>query len=86
MSVIYEKRGNIGIITISRPEARNAWGSDTGEMLTKAIYEMWNDDEVRAAVLTGNPDGGAFSAGAYLKDPKTHAFDSTGGFLATRFR
>ena len=86
MSVIYEKQGNVGVMTISRPKERNAWGKDTSETLTKAIYSMWDDTEVRAAILTGDPEGGAFCAGAYLKDPKTHSVDSTGEFLAERFK
>ena len=86
MTAIYEKRGNVGVVTISRPEARNAWGSDTSEMLTEAVYTMWDDDEVHAAILTGDPEGGAFSAGAYLKDPKAHEVDSMGACLASRFK
>ena len=86
MSAIYEKRGNVGVVTISRPKERNAWGKDTADMLTEAFYTMWDDDEVRAAVLTGDPEGGAFSAGAYLKSDKAHAVDSTGEFLANRFK
>ena len=86
MTVIYKKEGNVGVMTISRPKERNAWGEDTTETLTKAIYGMWDDDEVRAAILTGDPEGAAFSAGAYLKDPKTHTVSSVGEFLARRFK
>src|SRR4029434_8981816 len=32
-------------------------------------------------VLTGDDAGGAFSAGANLKDPKTHTMDSVGDFI-----
>ena len=28
MPLLYEKRGPVGIITLSRPQARNAWGED----------------------------------------------------------
>jgi enoyl-CoA hydratase/carnithine racemase len=28
MPVVYEKRHQVGIVTLSRPEARNAWSED----------------------------------------------------------
>ncbi len=28
MPLLYEKRGHIAILTLSRPEARNAWSND----------------------------------------------------------
>ena len=36
------------------------------------INAMEDDDEIHCAVLTGDEAGGAFSAGANLKDPQTH--------------
>ena len=36
MPVEYEKRGPIGIVTLSRPGARNAWGADFNEGLARA--------------------------------------------------
>jgi enoyl-CoA hydratase/carnithine racemase len=42
---------------------------------------MEEDDEIRCAVLTGDEAGGAFSAGANLKDPQTHTMASAGDFI-----
>ena len=42
---------------------------------------MEDDDEIRCAVLTGDESGGAFSAGANLKDPKTHTMASAAEFI-----
>ena len=28
MPLLYEKRGMVGVLTLSRPQARNAWGED----------------------------------------------------------
>src|SRR5204862_2541728 len=42
---------------------------------------MEDDDDVRCAVLTGDEQGGAFSAGANLKDPKTHTMASAADFV-----
>ncbi len=75
MPVLYEKRDQVGIITLSRPEARNAWGQDFTEGIAEYLAAMEDDDEIRCAVLTGDDKGGAFSAGANLKNPQTHTLD-----------
>lgn len=77
MPVLFEKRDHIGIVTLSRPAARNAWGPDFNEGLARHFAAMEDDDDIRCAILTGDERGGAFSAGANLKDPKTHTTDST---------
>src|SRR6266852_4272731 len=81
MPVQYEKRGPIGIVTLSRPRARNAWGADFNEGIARHFAAMEDDDEIRCAVLTGDESGGAFSAGANLKDPKTHTMASTADLI-----
>jgi len=81
MPVTYEKRDRIGIVTLSRPEARNAWGPDFNEGIARHFAAMEEDDDVCCAVLTGDEAGGAFSAGANLKNPKTHTMESPGEFI-----
>ena len=81
MPVLYEKRDRVGIITLSRPAARNAWGQDFNEGLLRCFADMEDDDEVRCAILTGDEAGGAFSAGANLKDPQTHTVESAAAFI-----
>ena len=78
MPVSYDKQGHIGIMTLSRPEARNAWGPDFTEGIAHYCAAMEDDDDIRCAVLTGDDRGGAFSAGANLKNPQTHSLDSSG--------
>jgi enoyl-CoA hydratase len=63
--VNYEKRGPIGLLTIDRPEARNAVNGDVAQGMEAAIDELEDDDEVWIGVLTGN--GPVFCAGADLK-------------------
>jgi enoyl-CoA hydratase/carnithine racemase len=84
MPVSYEKRDRVGIVTLSRPEARNAWGQDYNEGLTKYFNEMEDDDDVLCTVITGDEDGRAFSAGAFLKDPQTHTLSSVEDFVKNR--
>ena len=52
-------------ITLTRPEALNAWTRQLGEELLSALERAAGDEEVRAVVLTGA--GRAFSSGADLK-------------------
>src|ERR1700710_3345043 len=62
---LVEKRGQVLIVTMNRPEARDAL---TGPMLA-GMTAAWDradaDPEIRACILTGA--GGAFCAGADLK-------------------
>ena len=81
MAVTYEKRHHIGIVTLSRPGARNAWGPDFNEGIARAFATMEDDDDIRCAILTGDDSAGAFSAGANLKDPKTHTQESPAAFI-----
>src|SRR5919106_1132501 len=81
MPVMYEKRDHIGVVTLSRPGARNAWGPDFNEGIARHFAAMEDDDDVRCAILTGDDSAGAFSAGANLKDPKTHTQDSPAAFI-----
>ncbi len=53
------------MVTINRPEARNAVDGDTAQALANAFREFDGDSQLRVAVLTGA--GGTFCAGADLK-------------------
>jgi enoyl-CoA hydratase/carnithine racemase len=81
MPVQYDQQGHVGIVTLSRPEARNAWGQDLTEGIEHYCNDMEDDDDIRCAVLTGDESGGAFSAGANLKDPQTHTLSSAADFI-----
>ena len=54
MPISYDKQDHIGIITLSRPEARNAWGDDFNEGIARYCAEMEDDDDIRCVVLTGD--------------------------------
>lgn len=78
-TVLLERHGGVGIVTLNRPEMLNAWGADMSEGLIAAFAELEADREVRAIVLTGA--GRAFSSGANLKSQQTHAVESVGDYL-----
>lgn len=65
----YEKRGNIGVITINRPDARNAVNTAVATGIEEAIDKIEADDDVWVGVLTGakTAKGYIFCAGADLK-------------------
>jgi enoyl-CoA hydratase/carnithine racemase len=81
MPLLYEKRGHVGVLTLSNPEARNAWCSDFTVGLQQRLPELEDDREIRCAIVTGDENGRAFSAGADLKNPRTHTENSVASFL-----
>jgi enoyl-CoA hydratase/carnithine racemase len=60
-----EKRGNIGILTLNRPDALNAVNAELAIAAGAALEQAQADPEIRVVVLTGA--GRAFCAGADLK-------------------
>ena len=64
--VTYERRGAAAVLTIDRPERRNAIDGPTAGLLTEAYRRFVDDDEARVLVLTGAGEL-AFCAGADLK-------------------
>jgi enoyl-CoA hydratase len=63
--ILTEKRGHILIITINRPEARNAFDGATARRMEEVIDQFDADADTRIAIITGA--GKAFSAGQDLK-------------------
>jgi len=69
--VLYEVRGRVAVITLNRPDARNAINGDVANGMEAAIDRMEADTEVWIGVLRANSDGQAkpvFCAGADLKE------------------
>ncbi len=69
--VQYEVRGRVAVITLNRPEARNAVNGAVAEGLESAIDRLEADPEVWVGVLTANTAGQerpVFCAGADLKE------------------
>jgi len=66
MVVEFEKQARLAVITLNRPEARNAVNGDVARGLEAALDTYEADPELWAAILTAN--GPAFCAGADLKE------------------
>ena len=68
--VSYERRGAAAVLTIDRPERRNAVDGATAALLGECYRRFEADDEARVLILTGAGDV-AFCAGADLKALET---------------
>ncbi|MFQ5649562.1 MAG: enoyl-CoA hydratase/isomerase family protein [bacterium] len=66
MSILREQRGRITVLTIDRPEVKNALDIETSRELAHHFREFRDDPESWVAVLTGSGND-AFCAGADLK-------------------
>ncbi len=75
---LVEKRGPVLIVTMNRPEARNALSGEMMAIMRDAWDRVDADPDIRVAILTGA--GGAFCAGADLKAmTSTHPGDRFSG-------
>ncbi|ORA54839.1 enoyl-CoA hydratase [Mycolicibacterium chubuense] len=63
---LVERRGHVMVVTINRPEARNAINAAVSIGLGDALEEAQNDPDVWVVVVTGSGDK-SFCAGADLK-------------------
>jgi enoyl-CoA hydratase len=90
MSVDFERRGRCGVITINRPEARNAVNAAVAAGIEEGIDRIESDDELWVGILTGAAP--VFCAGADLKEVQAGrgdgVFTARGGFggFVTRVR
>lgn len=65
-AALYERRGNVAVITINRPDARNAVNGAVSIAVGDALQQAQDDSDVWAVVITGAGDK-SFCAGADLK-------------------
>lgn len=61
-----ERRDHVLLVTLDRPEARNAVNGEVSTLLGQALHDADTDPEIRVVVLTGSGEK-SFSAGADLK-------------------
>jgi enoyl-CoA hydratase len=65
-TLLFEKRGEVGLITLNRPDALNALNSQLMSELLDAVEKMDADAKIGAMVITGSKK--AFAAGADIKE------------------
>jgi enoyl-CoA hydratase len=71
-TVLFEKRGKVGLIAFNRPQALNALNAQLISELNQALDACEADEEIGAVVLTGSEK--AFAAGADIKEMKDKSF------------
>jgi len=71
-TILTEKRGEIGLITLNRPDALNALNSTLLSELLDAVTKMDADGKIGAMVITGSAK--AFAAGVDIKEMQSYEF------------
>jgi enoyl-CoA hydratase len=66
VTVGFERHGRCAVLTIDRPEARNAVNGEVAAAIEEGIDRIEGDDDLWVGILTGTPP--AFCAGADLKE------------------
>jgi enoyl-CoA hydratase/carnithine racemase len=64
--ISFERRGNVGLVTLNRPDRLNAWTNQMNGELCDIIAQCNADADIGAVVVTGA--GRGFCAGADIKD------------------
>src|ERR1700722_1187904 len=77
MAVTVDRQHGVMVVTIDRPERRNALNGETIGLIGAAFQSAEEDDTIRAMILTGAGDQ-AFCAGMDLRD-----FAASGGASRT---
>lgn len=70
--ILVERIDGVGVITMNRPEARNAQNTELVTAMGAALAEFEDDPEIGAIVLTGGDK--IFSAGADIKEMTSKTF------------
>jgi enoyl-CoA hydratase len=90
--VDYEVHGRVAVLTLNRPEARNAINRQVATEMEAALDRLESDPDVWVAVLQANTAGQAapvFSSGQDLKQigtPEGNSLTERGGFGGLAYR
>src|SRR3954454_7922281 len=71
-TILLERKGAVGLITLNRPQALNALSAALVRDLGAALDELEADDAIGAVVITGSEK--AFAAGADIKEMATRTY------------
>ncbi len=56
MAIDFEKRDGVAYITLNNPEKANILDKATSDAISEAWIELWEDRDIRCAILTGKGD------------------------------
>ncbi|MFC1951792.1 enoyl-CoA hydratase/isomerase family protein [Chloroflexota bacterium] len=83
-TIIYEKKENIALIMLNRPQVLNAMNRQMWEDLSQVLDKVEQDDEIKVMIITGiTTEKGkrTFSTGADLKDSKERTVEEYRAYL-----
>ena len=75
--ILTDVDGPVATLTISNPDRRNAITYEASRELSEVVRDFAYDDDVRCMLVRGDPDGGAFCAGADLQTRTEPSADPT---------
>lgn len=70
--ILTETDGNVGVITLNRPDALNAFNKQLMDEVTEAVRTFETDDAIGCIVVTGSEK--AFAAGADIKEISSKSY------------
>ncbi|MDF3313887.1 enoyl-CoA hydratase-related protein, partial [Rhodococcus sp. T2V] len=71
-TILLDRKGRVGIITLNRPKALNALNSELMREVVSAVDELEKDSAIGAILITGSDR--AFAAGADIKEMQTKSY------------
>ena len=81
--VLFERpRQGVLLVTLNRPERRNAFSNNSWKLISEALTDAETDDDVRCVVFTGGPK--VFAAGSDISQMKSRGMFTK--LAAERFR
>ena len=71
-TILVDREGHVGVITINRPDAMNALNDQVMNEMGAALDDFEGDDAIGCVVITGSEK--AFAAGADIKEMQEKSF------------
>ena len=81
MPILVKREHNHAVLTLSNPTKRNAWETSSSAEIRGYLSEFEEDPSISCVILTGDPEGKAFTAGVDSTDKSVHALEGMAEFL-----
>src|ERR1700726_4079984 len=82
VAIKYEKRNGVAYITLNNPEKANILDKATSNEISEAWIDVWEDRDVRCAILTGAGD--KHFCGGHNLAPRANITDEERDYLGTQ--
>ena len=82
MAIKYEKRDGVAYITLNNPAKANIFDKETSDEISEAWIDMWEDRDIRCAILTGAGD--RYFCGGHNLAPRKNITEEEREYLRTQ--